>query len=364
MLENSILDIINSPADLRSIHQDQLSILAGEIRERIIKTVSRTGGHLAPSLGVVELTLALHYIFNTPEDKLIWDVGHQCYAHKLITGRRDKFHTLRQYKGISGFTKREESCYDVFDTGHSSTSISVGLGIALAQYLKEENNKTISVIGDGSMTAGMALEALNQAGHLDKDLIVVLNDNEMSISPNVGVLSSFLSRKMTGRAMSRFRHDLSRFLKRFDNVGENIRQALKKSEDSLKGLLTPGMLIEALQFEYIGPLSGHKIDNLIETFRNVRDFSSGPVLIHVLTTKGKGYYPAETNPDIYHGIGPFSLETGKPHPDKSKRITYTKAFGDTVVALAEKESRSYYARHCGLRRQIIQSINQAETPFK
>ncbi len=339
MSYHSILDTINSPVDLRMMHPDQLPLLAAEIRERIIKTVARTGGHLAPSLGVVELTLALHYTFNTPVDKLIWDVGHQCYAHKLITGRREKFETLRQYKGISGFTKREESIYDVFDTGHSSTSISAGLGIALAQHLKEEKNKTIAVIGDGSMTGGIALEGLNQAGHLDKDLIVILNDNEMSISPNVGALSSFLSRKMTGRAMSRFKHDLSTFLKHFDGVGENIRQALKKSEDSLKGLLTPGMLFEALQFEYIGPLSGHRLDNLIETFSNVRDFSSGPVLIHVLTTKGKGYYPAEVNPGTYHGIGPFSLETGKPYPDTSKRTTYTKAFGDAMVSLARKEDR-------------------------
>lgn len=339
MSSNYILNTINSPADLRLLDQDQLTVLAGEIREKIIKTVSRTGGHLAPSLGVVELTLALHYTFNTPEDKLIWDVGHQSYAHKLITGRRDNFHTLRQYQGISGFTKREESVYDVFDTGHSSTSISAGLGIALAQYLKEENNKTIAIIGDGSMTGGIALEGLNQAGHLDKDLIVILNDNEMSISPNVGALSSYLSRKMTGRAMSRFKHDLSNFLKHFDNIGENIRQALKKSEDSLKGLFTPGMLFEALQFEYIGPLSGHKTDNLIETFRNVRDYSSGPVIIHILTTKGKGYLPAETHPGSYHGIGPFSLETGKPYPDKSKRISYTQVFGDTMVSLAEQDSR-------------------------
>lgn len=334
----SVLSKIDSPEDLRVLPQSILPLLAQEIRREIIETVSRVGGHLAPCLGVVELTIALHYVFNTPEDKLIWDVGHQAYAHKLLTGRREKFHTLRQYKGISGFPKREESIYDVFDTGHSSTSISAGLGIGIAQHLKGLPNKTIAIIGDGSMTGGMAFEALNQAGHLDKDLIVILNDNEMSISPNVGAMSSFLSRKLTGKAMVKAKHDLSQFLKQFA-LGENIRTVLKKSEESLKSFFTPGMLFEALKFDYVGPIPGHKIDNLLETFRNVRDFGSGPILIHVLTTKGKGYGPAEKNPGSYHGVGPFVIETGEPLPSPPQPISYTKAFGDSIVEIARQDPR-------------------------
>ncbi len=331
-----ILQSIDSPDDLKYLPESDLPRLAGEIRRMIIETVSRVGGHLAPCLGVVELTIALHYVFNTPHDKIIWDVGHQAYAHKLLTGRRDRFHTLRQYKGISGFPKREESVYDAFDTGHSSTSISAGLGIAIAQNLKGESNKTIAVIGDGSMTGGMAFEALNQAGDLNKNLIVILNDNEMSISPNVGAMSSFLSRKLTSKTMVRAKHDLSQFLKQ-SSLGENIRHVLKKSEESLKGFFTPGVLFEALKFDYIGPIPGHKLDNLLETLRNVRDFSSGPVLIHVLTTKGKGYTPAEQNPGSYHGVGPFDIDTGLPKPSPPKPITYTKAFGNTIIEIAEKD---------------------------
>lgn len=335
-----ILSNIDSPTDLRKLTESDLTPLAQEVRDVIIDTVSKVGGHLAPCLGVVELTLALHYVFNTPEDKLIWDVGHQAYAHKLITGRRDQFHTLRQYKGLSGFPKRSESEYDAFDTGHSSTSISAGLGIAIAKSLQENPSKTIAVIGDGSMTGGMAFEALNQAGHLDKDLIVILNDNEMSISPNVGALSSFLSRKLTSKNIVRAKKDLSHFLKHhWSNVGENIRHVLKKSEESIKGFFTPGMLFEALKFDYIGPISGHNIEDLIETFENVRDFSTGPVLIHVLTKKGKGYAPAERNPGAYHGVGPFNIDTGQPLPSKANNVSYTKAFGDTIIEIAKKIPR-------------------------
>ena len=286
-MKQNILQTINSPEDVRNLSIAELDQLAADVREEIVKTVSKTGGHLAPSLGVVELTLALHHVFNTPADKLIWDVGHQAYAHKLITGRRNQFHTLRQYQGISGFPKRSESPYDTFDTGHSSTSISAGLGIAIAKHLKKSNNRVIAVIGDGSMTGGMAFEALNQAGHLDKNLIVILNDNEMSISPNVGALSSFLSRKMTSKQVVRAKEEVKHLLKSFSNIGENILQVLKKSEESFKGFFTPGMLFEALKFEYIGPISGHKIENLVKTFQNVRDFSHGPVLIHVITKKGR-----------------------------------------------------------------------------
>jgi 1-deoxy-D-xylulose-5-phosphate synthase len=336
---NTLLSKIDSPVDLRKLSVDTLPQLAQEIREAIIDTVSKTGGHLAPCLGVVELTLAIHYVFNTPDDKLIWDVGHQAYAHKLITGRRDQFHTLRQHKGISGFPKREESPYDAFDTGHSSTSISASLGIALAKQLKGDDNKVIAVIGDGSMTGGMAFEALNQAGHLDKDLIVILNDNEMSISPNVGALSSFLSRKMTSGTISRLKRETEQFLKSFHGVGENILNVLKKSEESIKGFFTPGMLFEALKFDYVGPIPGHQLDTLIETLQNVKRYGKGPVLIHVLTTKGKGYSPAEENPGDYHGVGPFTIKTGAPKKHPKKGVSYTKVFSDTIVHLAEADPR-------------------------
>jgi 1-deoxy-D-xylulose-5-phosphate synthase len=338
-MKQNILQTINSPEDVQKLSVAELEQLAADIREEIVKTVSKTGGHLAPSLGVVELTLALHHVFNTPSDKLIWDVGHQAYAHKLITGRKNQFHTLRQYKGISGFPKRSESPYDAFDTGHSSTSISAALGIAIAKHLKKCKNRVIAVIGDGSMTGGMSFEALNQAGHLNKDLIVVLNDNEMSISPNVGALSSFLSRKMTSKQVVRAKEELKHLLKSFSNIGENILQVLKKSEESFKGFFTPGMLFEALKFEYIGPIQGHKIENLIETFKNVRDFSHGPVLIHVITKKGKGYTPAEENPGDYHGLGPFDIATGAPLPAAKTPISYTRCFGDTLVHLAETEPK-------------------------
>lgn len=339
MTPTPILDSIDSPADLRNLPREDLPRLALEIRRKIIETVSQTGGHLAPCLGVVELTLALHYIFNTPDDKIIWDVGHQSYTHKLITGRRDNFHTLRQHQGISGFPKREESVYDAFDTGHSSTSISAGLGISTAKDLKGDTAKTIAVIGDGSMTGGIAFEALNHAGHIHKNLIVILNDNEMSISPNVGALSSFLSRKLTSKTAMRVKKDMEHFLKSFSNLGENILLLLKRTEESLKGFFTPGMLFEALKFEYIGPIPGHQLETLLETLKNVRDFSSGPVLIHVLTTKGKGYLPAERRPGDFHGVGPFEIATGKPKSVAPTPPSYTSIFGKTLMEIAAQDPR-------------------------
>ncbi len=335
--ELSLLETIDSPADLRGLSVPELEQLAKEIRARIIATVAENGGHLAPSLGVVELTLALHCIFNTPEDKLIWDVGHQCYAHKLITGRRDKFHTLRQHQGISGFPKRAESEYDTIETGHSSTSLSFGLGLAAAQAIQGDPSKVIAVIGDGSMTGGMAFEALNHAGDLHKNLIVILNDNEMSISANVGALSSFLSRKMSSKTMRRLKDRIEDGLK-LCSVGENILSVLRKSEESLKVLFTPGMLFEAFKFDYIGPIPGHDLEALIETLSNVRDNSHGPVLVHVLTTKGKGYEPAEKNPGDYHGLGPFSIANGKPLP-ASGPPSYTAVFSKTVCELAANDQR-------------------------
>jgi 1-deoxy-D-xylulose-5-phosphate synthase len=336
--QGKLLDTINSPIDLRRLEPESLDQLAAEIRNKIIQTVSQTGGHLAPSLGVVELTIALHYVFDTPQDKLIWDVGHQTYAHKLLTGRREKFHTLRQYKGISGFPKRSESPYDVVETGHSSTSISNGLGMSTAKCLKKDPGRVIAVIGDGSMTAGLAFEGLNHAGHLDKNLIVILNDNEMSISPNVGAMSSFLSRKLTGKTMSGLRRHVEERLKSLSSVGENILTVLRKSEESLKGFFTPGMLFEALKFKYIGPIPGHQLESLIETLQNVRDNPMGPVLVHVLTTKGKGYEPAEKNPGDYHGVGPFDITSGKAIPS-NKSVSYTEVFGRTMCRLGRENDR-------------------------
>lgn len=334
----NLLYNINDPADLKKLDVIQLPGLAEEIRREIIETVSRNGGHLASSLGAVELAVALHYVFDTPKDKIIWDVGHQAYAHKLLTGRRERFRTLRQADGMSGFLKRAESVYDTFDAGHSSTSISAALGITVAKCLKEEKAKVIAVIGDGSMTAGLAFEGLNQAGDLDKDMIVILNDNEMSISKNVGALSSYLSRKLTSRSMVKFKKDVERKLKSLSGVGENIIYVLKKVEDSFKGFFTPGMLFEALKFKYIGPISGHDFNDLVVTFRNL-SYLEGPVLVHVLTKKGKGYKPAEDRPDLYHGVGPFDIETGEIKANLNVPLSYTKVFGNTLIKLASEDRR-------------------------
>jgi len=336
-----LLDTIDSPGDLKRLSLGELQELAGEIRQEIIQTTSKTGGHLAPSLGAVELAIALHFVFDAPKDKIIWDVGHQAYAHKLITGRRDRFHTLRTYGGISGFPKRAESPYDTFDTGHSSTSISVGLGISTAKCLKAEKSKVISVIGDGSMTAGMAFEGLNQAGETEKDLIVVLNDNAMSIAPNVGAFSSFISRKMTGRRFISLRRDLENFIKSLPGVGENILSFVRKSEDSFITFFTPGMMFEAFKFKYIGPIQGHRLDRLIEAFTNAAHLR-GPVLVHALTVKGKGYAFAEKDPAYFHGVGSFEIPTGSPPKDKPKEPpSYTSVFGSTMVDLAQKNDQLF-----------------------
>ena len=336
-----LLDKVNSPADLKGLSLESLQQLAKELRQKIIKTTSKTGGHLAPSLGTVELTIALHVVFDAPKDKIIWDVGHQAYAHKLITGRRDRFHTLRTYGGISGFPKRSESPYDAFDTGHSSTSISAGLGISTAKCLKGEDRKVISVIGDGSMTAGMAFEGLNQAGETEKDLIVVLNDNAMSIAPNVGAFSSFISRKMTGKRFVNLRKDLENFIKSLPGVGENILKFVRKSEDSFITFFTPGMMFEAFKFKYIGPIQGHRIDLLIEAFTNASHLE-GPVLVHALTVKGKGYEFAEKDPAHYHGVGSFEIPTGSPPRGRPKPPpSYTGVFGSTMLDLAQKDDRLF-----------------------
>lgn len=335
-MTEKLLDHIGSPSDLKKLELDKLPQLAAEIREAIIETVSETGGHLASSLGVVELTIALHYKFDTPKDRIIWDVGHQAYAHKILTGRRREFSTLRQHKGLSGFPKRSESVYDSFDTGHSSTSISAALGMVAARDISKEENRVIAVIGDGSMTAGLAFEGLNHAGHLDKNLIVILNDNEMSISPNVGALSSYLSRTMTGALYTRVRKETENLLKHLPG-GDSMLKFAKRAEESLKGLVVPGMLFEELGFKYVGPIDGHNFDSLFENLKNIKNVE-GPILFHILTKKGKGYGPAEENPSKFHGVGSFDRETGEVK-SKGGPPSYTAVFGDTMVKLAEQNQR-------------------------
>ena len=333
-----MLERINSPADIKLLRQDELEALAEEIRKVIIETCAANGGHLAPSLGTVELTLALHYVFDAPRDKIVWDVGHQAYAHKQITGRREAFHSLRKSGGVCGFPRREESVYDVFSVGHSSTSISASAGIAEARCLNGESYKIVAVIGDGSMTAGMAFEGLNWAGDRNKDLIIVLNDNEMSISPNVGALSAYLNQIMTGRRVTRLRNDVKQFLRSIPNVGEQMVKLSRQAEEALKSFLTPGALFEELGFEYVGPLEGHRLDHLIPMLRNVKEHNR-PVLVHVLTKKGKGYPFAELEPTKFHGIGPFNARTGDLAADPDGIPSYTEVFGRTMIRLARENPK-------------------------
>ncbi len=334
----SVLDSVNDPADLRRLSVGELQKLAGEIRDLIISTVATTGGHLASSLGAVELTLALHTVFNTPQDRLIWDVGHQAYAHKIVTGRKEKFSTLRQQGGLSGFPKRSESPYDTFNVGHSGTSIAAAAAFAEAQCLKGERNKIIAVIGDGSLTTGMAFEGLNWSGDRKKNLIIVLNDNEMSISPNVGALSSYLNRIMTGDRVTRFKSELKSFFKSIPGIGEQILKFSQQIEESVKTFVVPGALFEELGFTYVGPLEGHRLDYLLKNFENVKNLE-GPVLVHVITQKGRGYKFAEENSPTYHGIAPFDVETGQTLPSVNPAPSYTEIFGRTITELAAADSR-------------------------
>lgn len=335
----TILESIHSPYDLKQLTEDQLPGLANEIRQFIIATLSKTGGHLASNLGVVEVTLALHYVFDAPRDKIVWDVSHQCYPHKILTGRRAQFHTLRQHGGLSGFCKRAESPYDAFDAGHSSTSISAALGMAVARDLNGENFNVIAVIGDGALTAGLALEGLNNAGAQQRKFIIVLNDNAMSISRNVGAFSSYLSQIITGKFYNHLKAEIEHVVKSIPGIGEALFKAGKRVDEFVKGFLTPGMLFEELGFKYVGPLDGHNVQQLIETFRNVRDNVDRPTLIHVLTTKGKGYPQAEANATAYHGAAPFCIATGQFVKTPSAVPTYTQVFGDTLVKLAEQNDR-------------------------
>ncbi|MBO8170372.1 MAG: 1-deoxy-D-xylulose-5-phosphate synthase [Bacillaceae bacterium] len=324
---------IDSPEQLKKLKVKDLEKLAEEIRQFIIEKLSVTGGHLAPNLGVVELTLALHYCFNSPEDKFIWDVGHQSYVHKILTGRQDQFDTLRQYKGLSGFPKMSESEHDVWETGHSSTSLSAAMGMAIARDLKGDTNKVVAIIGDGALTGGMALEALNHIGHEQKDLIVVLNDNEMSISPNVGALHNYLGKLRTDRHYRKAKDEIEQLLYKVPSVGGKVARTLEKIKDSMKYLLVSGVLFEELGYTYLGPIDGHNITELLESFKQAAQ-TRGPVLVHVVTQKGKGYKPAELNSDTYHGVGAYKIESGE-QVKKAGPPGYTKIFASTLIRLAK-----------------------------
>lgn len=334
----SILDGITDPAQVAALSESELERLADEVRRRIIDVVAHNGGHLAPSLGVVELTLALFSTFDLNRDKLIWDVGHQAYAHKLLTGRADRFHTLRLLDGLSGFPRMAESPYDHFGVGHSSTSISAALGMALARDLSGLRHHVLAIIGDGSLTAGEAFEGLNLAGHMGRRLIVVLNDNEMSISPNVGALSLFLSRTLSRRWVRQTRREVLKFLRSIPRIGQKLALYAMRGEWSFKSFFTPGMLFEAFRFTYIGPVDGHDLPALRRHLQMAAAVEDGPVLLHVRTRKGKGYSPAEKNPTQYHGVGLFTPETGLPVASASLP-TFTRVFSNTLVELAEKDKR-------------------------
>jgi 1-deoxy-D-xylulose-5-phosphate synthase len=331
-----LLDQIRTPEDLRKFEPNRLQQIADELRHDLINAVSKTGGHLGAGLGVVELTVALHHVFDTPRDRLIWDVGHQSYPHKILTGRRDRIRTIRQGGGLSGFTKRSESDYDPFGAAHSSTSISAGLGMAVASKMQNRDNNIICVIGDGAMSAGMAYEAMNNAGAMDSRLIVILNDNDMSIAPPVGAMSAYLSRLLTGRTYMSLREigkQLARHLPKF------FEKRALRAEEYARGMITGGTLFEELGFYYVGPIDGHNLDHLLPVLRNVRDAKSGPILVHVVTQKGKGYPPAETSADKYHGVVAFDVATGTQAKSKSNAPAYTKVFAEALIKEARKDDK-------------------------
>ncbi|MBD3348488.1 MAG: 1-deoxy-D-xylulose-5-phosphate synthase [Candidatus Eisenbacteria bacterium] len=330
-----MLERVSGPRDLKKMSLEELGVLAREIRQEIIRVVSRTGGHLAPSLGAVEITIALHYVFDSPRDKIIWDVGHQSYAHKLLTGRRERFDTLRQRGGLAGFPRREESPHDAFNTGHSSTSISAALGMACASGFLGESDHAIAVIGDGAMSAGLAFEGMNQAGHLKKNLMVVLNDNRMSISKNVGALSQYLTRLLSAPTYQRLESEVWDILGRIPTIGERARTLASRALEGIRGVFVPGLLFEELGFKYFGPLDGHNLETLVEAFERLK-LTEGPLLVHVITTKGKGYQPAEDDASKFHGIGAFDKTTGT-LTGRPKAISYTEAFGRTLATLAEDD---------------------------
>ena len=328
-----LLEHIDLPEDLRALEEAQLPPLAVELRRYLIETVSKTGGHLAAGLGAVELTIALHYVFNTPDDRLVWDVGHQTYPHKILTGRRARMTTLRQKDGLSGFPQRTESLYDTFGVGHASTAVSAALGMAVAATNAGSDRNVIAILGDGALSGGMAYEALNNAGNMDANLLVVLNDNDMSISPNVGAMSNYLARILSGRVYSSMREGSKTVLSTIPPVWE----LAKRAEEHMKGMIMPGTLFEELGFNYIGPIDGHNLNTLVKTLRNLRGLK-GPRFLHVVTRKGKGYEPAEGDPCVYHGVTPFEPATGKMEK-KSNSITYTQVFGEWLCDMAERDPR-------------------------
>lgn len=331
-----ILEKISSPDDLKKLTKLELKRLSSEIRELIIRTVSTNGGHLASSLGVIELSIAVHYTFNSPYDKIIWDVGHQAYAHKILTGRGNAFGSLRTFQGISGFPRREESPHDAFSTGHASTSISAALGMAIARDISKELYKIVAIIGDGSISGGLAFEALNHVGYLGKNMLVILNSNEMSISPTVGALSKYLNKILTAPIYNRFRKDVQELLTKVPRIGNTMADLAQRVEEGVKNVLLHGVLFEELGLRYIGPVDGHNLPLLIETLKSVHSLK-GPILLHVITKKGYGYKPAEQHPDMFHGLGQFDVITGQ--PKKSQGITSSDVFGNTMIELASSNPR-------------------------
>jgi 1-deoxy-D-xylulose-5-phosphate synthase len=329
------LNRVNDPSDVRKLAVGELKGLCADVREFLIETVSKTGGHLGAGLGSVELTVALHYVFNTPTDKLVWDVGHQAYPHKILTGRKDRLHTLRQYKGLSGFLKRSESPYDAFGAGHASTAISAALGMVAARELKRESYKVVAVVGDGSMTGGMVYEGMNNAGIMKKDMIVVLNDNNMSIAPNVWAISNYFTDLISNPAYNRIKRNIYELTGKLEHLGDRIRSATARLEEGIKVIVTPGMLFEALGFRYFGPINGHNIGQLVRIFQDVKEYG-GPILVHVTTEKGKGYKPAEQDVQKLHGVSPFDKVTGQSPKKAAGPPAYTKVFGDAVVEIARQ----------------------------
>jgi 1-deoxy-D-xylulose-5-phosphate synthase len=332
------LDTVHHPGDMRRLAPHELKALCSEVRDYLVEVVSRTGGHLGAGLGAVELAVALHYVFDTPNDKLVWDVGHQAYPHKILTGRKDRLHTIRQYRGLSGFLKREESEFDTFGAGHASTAISAALGIVAARERMGQNYKVVAVVGDGAMTGGMAYEGMNNAGLLKKDFIVVLNDNNMSIAPNVWAISNYFTQLISNPSYNRFKSNIYQLTGKLESWGDRIRQVASRVEEGIKVIITPGMLFEALGFRYFGPVNGHNISQLVRIFQDVKNYT-GPLLVHVVTQKGKGYKPAEADIQRLHGVTPFDKITGLSPKKAETAPTYTKVFGQALVELARENPR-------------------------
>lgn len=337
-MDYQYLTQINSPADLKKLSFTELDALARELRHFMVDVVSKVGGHLGASLGTVELTLALHYVFDAPKDKLVWDVGHQAYGHKILTGRRDRFHTIRQYEGISGFPMRQESVYDEYNVAHASTSISAALGMAVARDFKKENNYVVAIIGDGGLTGGVALEGLNQAGYLKRKMLIVLNDNEMSISPNIGAIPGYLNRIVQGQTYVRFKKEVEKMVSSVPRIGPRLFKLVKETVDAMKTFMVPGLLFLELGFDYIGPINGHSIPTLVETLRKIKN-NENPTILHIVTKKGKGYEPAESSLDKYHGVTPFDPETGEMKKTTGGPPSYTSVFSKTMIEIAAKDPK-------------------------